>query len=121
MIFSHCDFTQDMQQSIVHLIVDFGKPHDFFSGSALQVSEKTAVFGVLRFIPFIFQHHASQLLSMKQPLDTVISVTVVEESDHRTNTSRYQNRNGIVGSPSNSGMEQVKIFPVYNKELSQIQ
>ncbi len=29
--------------------------------------------------------------------------------------------NGIVGRPSNSGMEQVKIFPVYNKELSQIQ
>ena len=121
MIFSHCDFTQDMEQAVVHLVVDFRKPHDFFSGSALQVSEKTAVFGVFRFIPFIFQHHSSQFLSVEQPLDTVISVTVVEKSDQCTNTSRYQNRNGIVGSPSNSGMEQVKIFPVYNKELSQIQ
>ena len=121
MIFTHCDFTQDMQQAIVHLVVDFGKPHDFFSGSALQVSEKTAVFGVFRFIPFIFQHHASQFLPVKQPLDTVISVTVIEKSDQCTNTSRYQNRNGIVGSPSNSGMEQVKIFPVGNKELSQVQ
>ena len=46
MIFSHCDFTQDMEQAVVHLVVDFRKPHDFFSGSALQVSEKTAVFGV---------------------------------------------------------------------------
>ena len=121
MIFSHCDFTQDMEQAVVHLVVNFRKPHDFFSGSALQVNEKTAVFGVFCFIPFIVQHHTSQLLSMKQPLDTVISVTVVEKSDQCTNTSRYQNRNGIVGSPSNSGMEQVKIFPVYNKELSQIQ
>ena len=121
MIFSHCDFTQNMQQTIVHLVVDFGKPHNFFSGSALQVSEKTVVFGVFCFIPLIFQHHASQLLSMEQPLDTVISVTVVEKSDQCTNTSRYQNRNGIVGSPCDSCMEQVKIFPVGNKELSQIQ
>jgi len=110
-----------MEQAIVHLVVDFGKPHDFFSGSALQISEKTAVFGVFRFIPFIFQHHSSQFLSVEQPLDTVISVTVVEKSDQCTNTSRYQNRNGIVGSSSNSGMKQVKIFPVRNKKLSQIQ
>jgi hypothetical protein len=87
----------------------------------LQVSEKTAVFGVFCFIPFIFQHHASQFLPVKQPLDTVISVTVVEKSDQYTNTSRYQNRNGVVGSPSNSGMEQVKFFPVCNKRLSQVQ
>ena len=121
MIFSHCDFTQDMEQAVVHLVVDFRKPHDFFSGSALQVSEKNAVFGDFCFIPFIFQHHTSQLLSVQQPLDTVISVTVVDKSDQCTHTSRYQNRNRIVDSPSNSGMEQVKIFPVGNKKLSQVQ
>ena len=49
MIFSHCDFTQDMEQAVVHLVVDFRKPHDFFSGSALQVSEKTAVFGAVSY------------------------------------------------------------------------
>ena len=38
-----------------------------------------------------------------------------------TNTSRYQNRNGIIGSPSDSCMEQVKIFPVGNKKLLQVQ
>ena len=32
-----------------------------------------------------------------------------------------ENADGIVGSPCNSGMEQVKIFPVGNKELSQVQ
>ena len=57
-----------------------------------------------------FGNHTSQLLSMKQPFDTVVSVTVVEKNDQCTNTRRYQNRNGIVGSPCDFGMEQVKSF-----------